>query len=191
MRVLRWNKILLRDEYVVIGAVHTPALLLRSGLKHDLIGRHLCIHPVCGVAGVLPGQSTGLSSGVGMGVAVKYPSVGEERKGSMKILESKNKQLEAEEGWGVIIETPPVHPGLFGLLVPWRDGLSYKLTTMLYPNFEAFIAIARDHSDRNNRIVLSVQVRGFTARYYARIIYEQYVIMTDVLNEIDVIYMIK
>lgn len=34
------------------GALHTPALLLRSGLNHPLIGRHLALHPVIGLAGL-------------------------------------------------------------------------------------------------------------------------------------------
>ena len=54
------------------GALHTPALLLRSGLKHPKIGRHLCLHPVVAVAGLMSNDvDTGLSKGVGMGVIVR------------------------------------------------------------------------------------------------------------------------
>lgn len=34
------------------GAIHTPALLLRSGLRNENIGRHLHLHPVSNVCGV-------------------------------------------------------------------------------------------------------------------------------------------
>eukprot|EP00903_Cladosiphon_okamuranus_P016206 g14954.t1 len=36
-----------RARAVVVsgGAINTPAILLRSGLKHPMIGRHLCLHP--------------------------------------------------------------------------------------------------------------------------------------------------
>ncbi|HEY2350878.1 MAG TPA: GMC family oxidoreductase N-terminal domain-containing protein [Candidatus Acidoferrum sp.] len=34
------------------GAIHTPALLRRSGLRNDHIGRHLHLHPVSNVCGV-------------------------------------------------------------------------------------------------------------------------------------------
>ena len=37
---------------VACGAIHTAALLLRSGLKNDHIGRHLHLHPVSNVCGV-------------------------------------------------------------------------------------------------------------------------------------------
>lgn len=45
-----------RARAVVVsgGAINTPAILLRSGLKHPMIGRHLCLHPVLLVGGVFP-----------------------------------------------------------------------------------------------------------------------------------------
>lgn len=45
-----------RARAVVVsgGAIHTPAILLRSGLKHPLIGRHLHLHPVLVAGGVFP-----------------------------------------------------------------------------------------------------------------------------------------
>lgn len=36
------------------GAIHTPAILLRSGLKHPKIGRHLRLHPVLVTGGLFP-----------------------------------------------------------------------------------------------------------------------------------------
>jgi long-chain-alcohol oxidase len=39
------------------GALHTPALLLRSQLSHrGMVGANLTLHPVLGVGGVFPGQ---------------------------------------------------------------------------------------------------------------------------------------
>ncbi|CAN0387413.1 unnamed protein product, partial [Ectocarpus sp. 8 AP-2014] len=45
-----------RARAVVVsgGAINTPAILLRSGLTHPMIGRHLCLHPVLAVGGVFP-----------------------------------------------------------------------------------------------------------------------------------------
>lgn len=38
------------------GALHTPALLLRSGIRHrGMVGANLTLHPVLGAGGVLPG----------------------------------------------------------------------------------------------------------------------------------------
>lgn len=37
------------------GALHTPALLLRSGITHSgMVGQGLTLHPVLGVGGVFP-----------------------------------------------------------------------------------------------------------------------------------------
>lgn len=43
-----------RSVVISGGAIHTPAILLRSGLKHPMIGRHLCLHPVLVAEGVFP-----------------------------------------------------------------------------------------------------------------------------------------
>ncbi len=39
---------------VAAGAVHSPAVLLRSGIENPHIGRHLHLHPTTTVAGVYP-----------------------------------------------------------------------------------------------------------------------------------------
>lgn len=37
------------------GALHTPALLLRSQISHKgMVGQHLTLHPVLGCGGVFP-----------------------------------------------------------------------------------------------------------------------------------------
>src|SRR4029453_9445588 len=41
-----------RRVVVACGAIHTAALLLRSGLRNGHIGRHLHLHPVSNVSGV-------------------------------------------------------------------------------------------------------------------------------------------
>lgn len=148
------------------GAIHTPALLLRSGLTHPKIGRHLCLHPVVAVAGMLPRRHVGLSKGVGMGVIVRSlrdpaeisanstTKYGLDEKSNHSLLSDECKNVLTSD-WGVIVETPPVHPGLAGVVMPWIDGLQFKLSSLSYSNMGAFIAIARDRSSANNRIVLS------------------------------------
>jgi long-chain-alcohol oxidase len=41
-----------KSVVVACGAIHSPALLLRSGLNNEHIGRHLHLHPVSNVCGV-------------------------------------------------------------------------------------------------------------------------------------------
>ena len=55
---MMWHRrIVVRARVVVsaAGALHTPALLLRSGLSHrGMVGQGLTLHPVLGVGGVFP-----------------------------------------------------------------------------------------------------------------------------------------
>jgi hypothetical protein len=50
-----------------------------------------------------------------------------------------------------------VHPGLLGIALPWRCGLSFKACTLLYRHMSVFIAISRDRSCADNRVVLSAE----------------------------------
>jgi choline dehydrogenase-like flavoprotein len=50
-----------------------------------------------------------------------------------------------------------VHPGLLGIALPWRCGLSFKACTLLYRHVSVFIAISRDRSCADNRVVLSAE----------------------------------
>jgi choline dehydrogenase-like flavoprotein len=52
----RSHTVMVRARAVVVacGALHTPALLVRSGLTHPLIGRNLYLHPVSAVGAFFP-----------------------------------------------------------------------------------------------------------------------------------------
>lgn len=91
---------------VAAGALHTPVLLLKSGLRHSQIGRNLWLHPVAPVAAfhereMLPWQ------GPMMSVVVR-------------------EFAQLDGNWGLRIECPPVHPGLAGFALPWQGGESLK-----------------------------------------------------------------
>jgi choline dehydrogenase-like flavoprotein len=47
-------KIRCKNVVVAAGAIHSPALLLRSGLKNKHIGKNFHVHPVATVHGVFP-----------------------------------------------------------------------------------------------------------------------------------------
>lgn len=52
----------------------------------------------------------------------------------------------------VAIETPPLHTGLLGILLPWKDGLSLKTGASGLNQLSAFIGISRDRSAASNRV---------------------------------------
>ena len=61
------------------------------------------------------------------------------------------KQAEAH---ALAIETPPLHLGIFGLMLPWSSGLQFKLTTMMYPHYGVFLGIARDLCSEGNLVTI-------------------------------------
>lgn len=95
-----------RAVVAACGAVHTPALLARSGLANASIGRNLHMHPVTLVVGEFE----------------------EEIRPWEGSLQSRHSEQHArlDGGYGVRYETPPVHPGLFGAALPW-DGARASL----------------------------------------------------------------
>lgn len=123
---------------IAAGALHTPAILLRSGFLNRKIGKHLTLHPVLGCGGI-SAEPTGLDSGVSMGVVVKcHPAL----------------ERPSDPGYGVAVETPPVNLNLLGLISKWNTGLFFKATTFSWRNMLVFINISRDHSKESNRIAL-------------------------------------
>ena len=89
-----------RSVIVACGAIHTPALLRRSGLQNPNIGKHLRLHPAAAVFGVFD----------------------EELKpweGVMQALYS-DQHRDLTDGYGLKYETAANHPHLFTFFAPWR-----------------------------------------------------------------------
>ena len=98
------HRITVRSRAVVAscGALHTPALLRRSGLSNTHIGKHLCIQPALAVFGVLDRE--------------------------IRPWEGVLQSIHVDEftdldgnGYGVRLQTAPLHPGFFVSFAPW-DG---------------------------------------------------------------------
>lgn len=89
-----------RAVIAACGAIHTPALLRRSGLQNPNIGKHLKLHPATAVFGVFD----------------------EELKpweGVMQALYSDQHRF-LHDGYGLKYETAANHPHLFLAFSPWR-----------------------------------------------------------------------
>ncbi|MGZ4305652.1 MAG: GMC family oxidoreductase N-terminal domain-containing protein, partial [Solirubrobacteraceae bacterium] len=89
-----------RAVVAACGAIHTPALLRRSGLQNANIGKHLRLHPATAVFGVFD----------------------EELKpweGVMQALYS-DQFRDLHDGYGLKFETAAEHPHLFIGFAPWR-----------------------------------------------------------------------
>jgi len=89
-----------RAVIVACGAIHTPALLKRSGLRNENIGKHLKLHPASVVFGVFDEEL-------------------EPWEGVMQALYS-DQFRDLHDGYGLMYETAAEHPHLFIPFSPWR-----------------------------------------------------------------------
>ncbi len=101
-RTVEGHSVTIRARAVVAacGAIHTPALLKRSGLRNPNIGKHLRLHPATAVWGLFD----------------------EELKpweGVMQALYS-DEHRDLDDGYGLMYETAANHPHLFIAFAPWR-----------------------------------------------------------------------
>jgi choline dehydrogenase-like flavoprotein len=106
-RTVEGHTVTVRARAVVAacGAIHTPALLKRSGLSNPNIGKHLKLHPATAVWGLFD----------------------EELKpweGVMQALYS-DQHRNLDDGYGLKYETAANHPHLFIAFAPWRGSADH------------------------------------------------------------------
>lgn len=154
------RRITVRAQLVVVagGSFGTPALLLRSGLGGDQVGRHLHIHPVPGIAGVYP-DPIRIWSGVPQSVM-------------------SDAHAEIEGPYGFRFEVPSALPGLLAAAYPWRSASDHRRWMQRIDHVAAIIPIVRDREagsvtvDRDGAPVVRYALRGLTARLVQRAIVE-------------------
>jgi long-chain-alcohol oxidase len=107
-RSKRGHRVSIRCQVVVAacGSIHTPALLLRSGLRNENIGRHLHLHPVSNVCGVFdeeirPWEGT-----------------------TQAIYSDEHRYLTGN--YGVKYETTALQPVIAVAVLPWREPQHYR-----------------------------------------------------------------
>ncbi|MFZ0829766.1 MAG: GMC family oxidoreductase N-terminal domain-containing protein [Thermoplasmata archaeon] len=105
--VAREVRVKCRVAVVSGGAIHTPTLLLRSGVQARPIGVGLRLHPTTAIAGEFADEVR-CWAGPPQTVAVT------------KFLDWEGSRH------GFWMEASPAHPGLFALATPWPEGRSHK-----------------------------------------------------------------
>jgi len=98
-------KVNARAVIVASGAIHSPALLRRSGLRNPNIGKHLRLHPATAVWGV-------------------YDQELKTWEGVMQALYS-DQHRDLHDGYGLKYETAANHPHLFIPFAPWRGSRAH------------------------------------------------------------------
>ncbi len=151
------TRLVVRSKVVVVaaGAIHSPLLLLRSGVDNPNIGRHLRLHPASATYG-------------------RYPQPIESWFGTLMAVYSDEFHNLDGQGYGFKIETPPAHVGLWGLGLPWSSGRQHKELMATIRHQAAFLVLTRDRDsgrvtiDRRGRPILHYRLSPRDVRHFMR-----------------------
>ena len=113
-----------RATVLAAGALNSPAIMLRSGLKHPAVGKNLRLHPVTVVWG-------------------RYDDV-HPWSGTLQSRYSDQLADIDGNGYGIKIESGPAHPALVSALVGWGGGEEYRRQLADYQHWSPIALILRD-----------------------------------------------
>src|SRR5262249_689771 len=110
------HRVSVRCKAIVVacGAIHTPALLLRSGLSNDHIGRHLHLHPVSNVCGIFDEEIRPWE-------------------GTMQAIYS-DEFRKMTGNYGVKFETTALQPVIAMAPLPWRNPQQFRALMEKFSN---------------------------------------------------------
>jgi len=147
------HRVVVKCKHVVTacGAIHTAALLLRSGLENQHIGRNLHLHPVSNVSGIfdeeiLPWEGT-----------------------MQAIYSDQHRHLTGN--YGVKYETTALQPVIAMAVMPWREPRDFRARMSQLKNTSAIGVLLRDRGagrvtiDREGHPVSSYSLSDFDRRH--------------------------
>jgi choline dehydrogenase-like flavoprotein len=152
----RGHRVVVKCKQVVVacGAIHTAALLLRSELQNEHIGRHLHVHPVSDISGIfdeeiLPWEGT-----------------------MQAIYSDQHRNLTGN--FGVKYETTSLQPVIAMAVMPWREPVDFRARMSQLKNTSAIGVLLRDRGagrvtvDREGHPVSSYTLSDFDRRHMRR-----------------------
>lgn len=110
---------------VAAGALHTPSVLRRSGVRSALLGRMLRLHPVTVVWG-------------------RFAEPVDPWSGMMQSRYSDEFADLDGAGYGFRLETGPAHPALLGVMFGWSDGHAFQQLFAEYRHWSPVGILLRD-----------------------------------------------
>ncbi|KAI3337091.1 GMC oxidoreductase [Xylariaceae sp. AK1471] len=124
-RIQRAIKVKAKKVIVSCGSLHSPLLLLRSGLKNYQIGRNLYLHPAASVRATFDKDVQGWEGGIITSVCTTFEN-----------LDGK--------GHGVKLEPSNAIPYVMLYVHPFENGLQWKLDALRARQMNNFISMVRD-----------------------------------------------
>lgn len=143
-----------RAVVVAAGAIHSPALLRRSGIDHPHLGRHLHFHPTIPVT------------------ACYDEPIDPWRGVPMAAISTEFAYLDG--AYGIRLETPPVHPGMMALGAPWGPNGRHGALMRRARSLGTFIALVRDRDggrvtlDEHGDPVLHYRISDYDRRHLVK-----------------------
>lgn len=142
-----------RSVVVAAGAIHSPALLLRSGVSLPALGRHLALHPA---TAVLADMDDDVRPWTGT-VQAHYS----------------DEFADLDRGYGYKFETAPVHPSLQALAAPWESAAQHREQMARLPRTALVGILLRDRFGGRVRVdrdaagsaVVDYRLSGYDARH--------------------------
>lgn len=120
---------------VACGALRTPPLLKRSGLKNNNIGKNLHLHPVAMAWGYFPDSPSPESW--------LEPYKKSYEGGIITAMSTVVAEF-GKSGYGALIQTPALHPGMFSAVMPWVSGKDMKDRMCRFSRTAHIFALGRD-----------------------------------------------
>ncbi|KAI5236772.1 putative long chain fatty alcohol oxidase [Aureobasidium subglaciale] len=113
-----------RAVVLATGALATPHLLQRSGIRNPHLGEHLKLHPVSFLSAVYDEDIRPWEGAILTSVVKDFESI--------------------SSGYGVKLEATVMVPSMFLLLFPWSSGLDWKTFCAKMRRMTGYISLARD-----------------------------------------------
>jgi len=146
---------------VAAGAIHSPALLLRSGIGGPAVGDYLRLHPTVAVTAYYDEPQNWLWGPPQAALSHQYADTG--------------------EGFGFLIESAQATTGVFAGAIPWRSGFDHKRRMREWSHAAAFVGVVRERGhgqvviDERGEPVVHYPISDDVDRAHIRLAVEQLV----------------
>ncbi|HEY1422970.1 MAG TPA: GMC family oxidoreductase N-terminal domain-containing protein, partial [Candidatus Acidoferrum sp.] len=147
------HRVVVKCKHVIVacGAIHTAALLLRSELENDHIGRNLHLHPVSNVSGIFEEEIRPWE-------------------GTMQAIYS-DQHRNLTGNFGVKYETTSLQPVIAMAVMPWREPQDFRARMAQLSHTTAIGVLLRDRGagrvtiDREGHPVSTYALSDFDRRH--------------------------
>jgi len=112
---------------IAAGALRTPGVLARSGIRSPHLGAHLHLHPTTALVAEFDTPIDAWHGAMQTALCDRFSSL--------------------DDGYGATIEAAPAHPGLMALALPWRSRIKHAAEMNRVRSNALLIALTRDRGE--------------------------------------------